>query len=84
MSRGRVDTESLVQDTALAALQRVLELFLEDHVERRFEEHRLAYEYDDSDTNPDKLTKLFVCKCGDAYERRKFNEHLKKNLKVLA
>ena len=84
MSRGRVETESLVQDTVAAALERVLELFLEDHIERRFEKHRLAYEYDDEDTNPDKLTKLFVCKCGEAYERRKFNEHLKTQLKVVA
>jgi len=83
--RGQVETETLVADTVNAALRKVLELFLEDHIERRFAEHRLAYEYDDTDTNPSgKVTKLFVCKCGDALERRKFNEHLKARMKEVS
>lgn len=67
-------------------LKAVMREFLELHVEGVFDEHRLAYIHDDEDT-PDaagRPTRLFVCKCNEAYVRRKFNEHLKNKLKEVA
>ena len=64
-------------------LRQVLSDWVDIHVENVFDEHRLAYIHDDEDT-PDaagRPTRLFVCKCNEAFVRRKFNEHLKDKLK---
>jgi len=88
MSRGAlpqsVPPPDPVRDYVNAALAKVLSLFLQDHCERVALEHRLAYQYDDTDTDPSgKVTKLFVCKCDLALERRKFNEHIKASYKEM-
>ena len=65
-------------------MKALLREFLELHVESVFDEHRLAYMYLDEDTDPEKAIQLFVCKCNEAFVRRKFNEHLKEKLKEVA
>lgn len=84
--RGRINEDTLVKDTVNAALTKVLELFLEDHVERVFDVHRLAYVFFDEDTPmpSGKPTEIFVCKCQEGFVRRKFNEHMKDQLKEVA
>jgi len=88
VNRGRVaepKSVALVTDSVNAALRRVLQLFLEDHVDRVWDEHRLAYVFFDEDTplTNGKPTELFVCKCQEALTRRPFNEHLRSKYKEM-
>ena len=83
MTATTLRTETLVMDTVYAALNSVLGLYLEHHIETVFFTHRLAYVFMDEDTPManGKPTEVFVCKCQEGFERRKYNEHLKTKLK---